>query len=91
MRTATPRGRGRGRPRTRARATTAARRVVEPVAVVYRATSAGWDATSPDFDGWRISGPTPALLRPRAEDEVRFALDRDDVRIAHLLPLTPTA
>jgi predicted RNase H-like HicB family nuclease len=58
---------------------------------VYRPTDAGWDATSPDLDGWHATAPTPRMLRTRVEEEVRFALNRPHVRIAHLLPLGAAA
>jgi predicted RNase H-like HicB family nuclease len=59
-------------------------RFVEPVVVVHRREPGGWSATSPDFDDFAARATTLPELRRHAEDLVRFALDRADVRIEHL-------
>ena len=59
-------------------------RVIEPVVIVHRRERDGWSATSPDLDHFAPRAKTLPELRRRAEDLVRFALDRADVRIEHL-------
>jgi predicted RNase H-like HicB family nuclease len=59
-------------------------RVIEPVVVLHRRERDGWSATSPDLVGFAPRAKTLPELRRRAEDLVRFALDRADVRIEHL-------
>jgi predicted RNase H-like HicB family nuclease len=59
-------------------------RFVEPVVVVHRREHDGWSASSPDLVGFAPRAKTLPELRRRAEDLVRFALDRADVRIEHL-------
>jgi predicted RNase H-like HicB family nuclease len=59
-------------------------RVIEPVVVIHRRERDGWSATSPDFVHFAPHADTLPELLQRAEDLVRFTLDRADVRIEHL-------
>lgn len=59
-------------------------RFIEPVVVFHRREVDGWSASSPDLVGFAPRASTLPELRRRAEDLVRFALDRADVRIEHL-------
>ncbi len=45
-----------------------------------------WVGTSPDIPRWTAVADTLAEVRQLAEDGVRFALERDDVEVVHLVP-----
>jgi predicted RNase H-like HicB family nuclease len=50
----------------------------------------GWWAESPDIDGWTAVAGTFDQVRQLAEEGVRFALERDDVVVEHLVPTSAT-
>jgi predicted RNase H-like HicB family nuclease len=58
---------------------------MEIIPVVYHHDPEGWWADSPSVPGWSATAPSLDELRTRVEDGVRFALDRDDVIVEHLL------
>jgi predicted RNase H-like HicB family nuclease len=67
---------------------------MDPIRVIYHQESDGWWADSPEVPGWTATADTLDELRALVEEGVRFALDRDDVVIAHCLPgeeLVPAA
>ncbi len=59
------------------------------VKVVYHREPDGWWAESPDVDGWSAAAPTLAELQALAEEGIRFALERDDVLVSHVLEHSP--
>jgi hypothetical protein len=58
---------------------------MEPVFVIYHQESDGWWADSPAVDGWTATAETLDELRALVEAGVRFALERDDIVIEHVL------
>jgi hypothetical protein len=46
----------------------------------------GWWAESPDIDRWTAAARSYDEVRQLAEEGVRFALERDDVIVEHLVP-----
>ena len=46
----------------------------------------GWWAESPDISGWSAAAASYDDVRQLAEEGVRFALERDDVVVEHLVP-----
>jgi len=46
----------------------------------------GWWAESPDVEGWSAAAESYEETRALAEEGVRFALERDDVTVVHLVP-----
>ncbi len=58
---------------------------MEIIPVVYHEDKDGWWADSPAVPGWTATAPTLNDLRVLVEDGVRFALDRDDVIVEHML------
>ena len=56
------------------------------ISVMYHLDDDAWWAESPDIPGWTIAGATFAEIRALAEDGARFALERDDVDVRHLVP-----
>ncbi len=58
---------------------------MEIVHVVYHHDPKAWWADSPSVPGWTATAETLDELRRLAEDGVRFALDRDDMLIEHVL------
>jgi predicted RNase H-like HicB family nuclease len=60
---------------------------MDRIRVIYHDESPhGWWAESPDVKGWSAAGASYDEVHALAEDGVRFALRRDDVMIAHLVP-----
>jgi len=53
--------------------------------VQYQQDEDTWVATSPDIDRWTAIADSFAEVRQLAEDGVRFALERDDVIVEHLV------
>jgi predicted RNase H-like HicB family nuclease len=64
---------------------------MEIVPVVYHEDPDGWWADSPAVPGWTATAPTLNDLRARVEEGVRFALERDDVIVDHVLSDTRLA
>jgi predicted RNase H-like HicB family nuclease len=56
------------------------------VRVQYQQDEDTWVATSPDVDRWIAVADSLPEVRRLAEDGVRFALERDDVTVEHLVP-----
>jgi hypothetical protein len=57
------------------------------IRVIYHdETPHGWWAESPDIAGWSAAADSYPALHQLAEDGVRFALERDDVVVEHLVP-----
>lgn len=56
------------------------------VRVQYHQDEDTWVAMSPDIDRWTAIADTFAEVRQLAEEGVRFALERDDVVVKHLVP-----
>jgi predicted RNase H-like HicB family nuclease len=50
-----------------------------------------WAATSPDVPRWTAVADTYDEVRQLAEEGVRFALERDDVIVEHLVPVPARA
>lgn len=60
---------------------------MDRIRVIYHDESPhGWWAESPDVERWTAAGGTYDEVRQLAEDGVRFALERDDVLVVHLVP-----
>jgi predicted RNase H-like HicB family nuclease len=60
---------------------------MDRIQVIYHdETPHGWWAESPDVKGWSAAADSYAEIRQLAEDGVRFALERNDVVIEHLVP-----
>lgn len=58
---------------------------MDTIRVIYHCEPDGWWAESLAIAGWSATASTVDELRPLVEDGVRFALDRDDVIVAHAL------
>lgn len=56
------------------------------IRVRYQQDEDTWFATSPDIDRWTAIADTLDELRQLVEEGVRFALERDDVAVVHLVP-----
>ena len=56
------------------------------VRVQYQQDEDTWVAMSPDIDRWTAIADTLDEVRQLAEEGVRFALERDDVIVEHLVP-----
>lgn len=56
------------------------------IRVQYEQDEDTWVATSPDIDRWTAIADTYGEARQLAEEGVRFALERDDVVVEHLVP-----
>ena len=56
------------------------------VRVQYQQDGDTWVAVSPDIDRWTAIADTLDEVRQLAEEGVRFALERDDVVVEHLVP-----
>jgi predicted RNase H-like HicB family nuclease len=56
------------------------------VRVQYLQDEDTWVATCPDIDRWTAIADTYDEVRQLAEEGVRFALERDDVIVEHLVP-----
>jgi predicted RNase H-like HicB family nuclease len=56
------------------------------VRVIHHQDEDTWVAESPDVDGWTAVANTFEETRRLAEEGVRFALERDDVRVEHYVP-----
>jgi predicted RNase H-like HicB family nuclease len=54
-------------------------------------TPAGWWADSPEIPGWYVAGATFAETRQLAEEGVRFALEREDLTVEHVVPTAPAS
>lgn len=62
-------------------------RAMDAVRVIYHHEPPhGWWAESPDVERWTAAGGTFEETRRLAEEGVRFALERDDVRVEHYVP-----
>lgn len=60
---------------------------MERIRVIYHEEPPhGWWAESPEIPRWTAAADTLAEIRQLAEDGVRFALERDDVEVVHLVP-----
>ena len=60
---------------------------MKPVPVIYHHESGGWWADSPAIPGWSATAETLDELRELVEEGVHFALETDDVPVAHLLEM----
>jgi predicted RNase H-like HicB family nuclease len=58
---------------------------MEPVFVTYHHEDDGWWADSQQVTGWSATAETLDALRVLVEEGVRFALERDDIVIEHVL------
>jgi predicted RNase H-like HicB family nuclease len=58
---------------------------VEFIPVIYHSESGAWWAESPRIPEWTATAETLDELRALVEDGVRFALERDDVVVEHML------
>jgi len=60
---------------------------MDRIRVIYHdETPDGWWAESPDIRGWSAAAASYDRVRQLAEEGVRFALERDDVIVEHLVP-----
>jgi predicted RNase H-like HicB family nuclease len=60
---------------------------MDPIRVIYHDEPPyGWWAESPDISGWSAAAASYDEVRTLAEEGVRFALERDDVFVEHLVP-----
>ena len=60
---------------------------MDRIRVIYHDDSPDcWWAESPDIDRWTAVARTLDQVRQLAEEGVRFALERDDVIVEHLVP-----
>jgi predicted RNase H-like HicB family nuclease len=59
---------------------------VKTIHVIYHREPDGWWAESPDIPEWSAGGETYEEVRELSEDGVRFALERDDVKVEHFVP-----
>jgi predicted RNase H-like HicB family nuclease len=59
---------------------------MDTIRVIYHHENGTWWAESPDVQGWSAAADTYAETRQLAEDGVRFALERDEVRVEHFVP-----
>lgn len=60
---------------------------MDQIRVIYHdETPHGWWAESLDVNGWVAAGDSYDEVRQLAEDGIRFALERDDVTVVHLVP-----
>ena len=60
---------------------------METVRVIYHHEADGWWAESPDVDGWSAAADTYAEVAKLAGEGIPFALERDDVRLGHFVPV----
>ncbi len=59
---------------------------MDPIRVIYHHDPPYcWWAESPEIPRWTAVADTLAEIRQLAEDGVRFALERDDVIVEHLV------
>jgi predicted RNase H-like HicB family nuclease len=56
------------------------------VRVQYHQDEDTWVAMSPDIERWTAVADSLGEARRLAEDGIRFALERDDVMIEHVVP-----
>jgi predicted RNase H-like HicB family nuclease len=60
---------------------------MDRIRVIYHDDSPHcWWGESPDIPRWTAVADTLAEVRQLAEEGVRFALERDDVIVEHLIP-----
>jgi predicted RNase H-like HicB family nuclease len=59
---------------------------MEPIRVIYHHEPEGWWAESPDVKGWVAAGESYAEVLKLAEEGIPFALELDEVPIAHFVP-----
>jgi predicted RNase H-like HicB family nuclease len=55
------------------------------IPVIYHREPEGWWADAPAVEGWTATAQTLDELRALVEEGVRFALERDDVLVDHVL------
>ena len=59
---------------------------MDTIRVIYHHEDGAWWAESPDVGGWSAAANSYPETRQLAEDGIRFALERDDVRLEHFVP-----
>jgi predicted RNase H-like HicB family nuclease len=59
---------------------------MERIRVHYEQDENTWVATSPQIPRWTAVAGSREELRELVEEGVRFALERDDVEVVHLIP-----
>lgn len=59
---------------------------MDRIRVYYGQDADTWFATSPEIPRWTAVADTVEALHQLVEDGVRFALERDDVEVLHLVP-----
>jgi predicted RNase H-like HicB family nuclease len=59
---------------------------MDTIRVIYHHEDGAWWAESPDVVGWSAAANSYPATRQLAEDGIRFALERDDVRLEHFVP-----
>src|SRR5436309_1000773 len=64
---------------------------MEIIRVIYEQDEDTWVASSPEVPGWTVVADSYDEAHQLAEEGVRFALDRDDVELRHLVLHSPTS
>jgi predicted RNase H-like HicB family nuclease len=59
---------------------------MKSIRVIHHHEPDGWWAESPDVVGWSAAGESYEEVHQLAEEGVRFALEREDVEVEHVVP-----